>query len=84
MLTSLSHASTLLVSSSESPVSLSNSNDGPLEQLRVLENTSQNGPVVGLLLYTVGIGIAVYEFTVTGSGRKSEKWFSSSYILGLE
>ena len=34
-------------------------------------------------MYAVGIGVVWYVLTVTGSRRKNEKWFSSSYILGL-
>jgi len=82
MLTSLSHAKTFLVSSSALPVSLSPSN-APREQLRESASEIQSGSVVGLLLYAIG-SVMMYEFAVTGSGRKNEKWFSGSYILGPE
>jgi len=36
---------------------------------------------VGLLLYATGNGDVRYEPTVTGYGRKNEKWFSSSLVL---
>jgi len=71
MLTSLSHAKTLLVSSSALPVSLY-PNNIPLGQLREPRSRRQPGPAVGLLLYVVG-SVMKYEFTVTGSGRKNEK-----------
>ena len=76
MLTSLSHAKTLLVSRSVLPVSPSNSTP-PTGQLRVSPlSMIQFGHVVGLLLYAIGVGVMRYELTVTG---KNEKWFSSSY-----
>jgi len=69
MLTSLSHAKTLLVSSCALPVSLSNNDTSP-GQLRETPLRIQPGPVVGLLLYAVGVGVMKYEFTVAGNRRK--------------
>ena len=83
MLTFLSHAKTLLVSSSALPVSLSPNNILPGQLRDLAGSVTQPGPVVGLLLYAIG-SVMMYEFTVTGSGRKNEKWFSGSYILGPE
>ena len=82
MLTSLSHAKTLLVSSSALPVSPSNS-DTSRGQMRVTV-PKQPGPVVGLLLYATGTGVVLYVLSVSGNRRKNEKWLSSSYRLGLE
>jgi len=73
MVISLSHAWTFPVLSSELPISWSNSNDAPLEQARTPECTSHSGPVVGLLLYTVGFGIVIYDFTGAGNRRKNAK-----------
>ena len=75
MLTSLSHAKTLLVSSSVLPMSLF-PNIAPAEQPREPPSSGQRGSVVGLLLYAIGSGVMRYEFTGTESRRKNEKWFS--------
>ena len=77
MLTSLSHAKTLLVLSSVLPMSLF-PNIAPAEQPRDPEalSSAQRGSVVGLLLYAIGSGVVRYELTGTESRRKNEKWFS--------
>ena len=68
MLTSLSHANTLLVSSSALPVSLSISTV-VCWQMRLSPSGGQSGSVVGLLLYAIGCGVVRYEPTVTGNRR---------------
>ena len=71
MLTSLSHAKTLLVLRSALPVSLS-PNNVPPGQLREPSSDKQRGTVAGLLLYATGNGDVRYDPNVTGKGGKNE------------
>ena len=68
MLTSLFHAKTSLVLSSALPVSLSDSNIRP-GQLREPTFEKQPEPVVGLLLYAIGV-VMTCESAVTGTEER--------------